>query len=63
MDNQDFMKILFVSINMPSLSLGKSDLYADIIYCLSNMRHDITILASSIEDNFQESEKKARLRL
>lgn len=37
---------------MPNLSFGRRELYADIMYCLSNMGHDITILAPSTDDNF-----------
>lgn len=57
------MKILFISISMPNLSLGKSDLYADIIYCLSNMEHDITILAPSIEDDFSGKRKEGKVEV
>lgn len=57
------MKILFISISMPNLSLGKSDLYADIIYCLSNMGHDITILAPSIEDDFSGKRKEGKVEV
>lgn len=48
---------------MPNLSLGKSDLYADIIYCLSNMGHDITILAPSIEDDFSGKRKEGKVEV
>lgn len=48
---------------MPNLSLGKSDLYADIIYCLSNMGHDITILAPSIEDDFFGKRKEGNVEV
>ena len=57
------MKILFISISMPNLSFGKSDLYADIIYCLSNMGHDITILAPSIEDDFSGKRKEGKVEV
>lgn len=48
---------------MPNLSFGKSDLYADIIYCLSNMGHDITILAPSIEDDFSGKRKEGKVEV
>ena len=48
---------------MPNLSFGKSDLYADIMYCLSNMGHDITILAPSIEDEFSGKRKEGKIEV
>lgn len=48
---------------MPNLSFGKSDLYADIMYCLSNMGHDITILAPSIEDEFSGKRKEGKVEV
>lgn len=48
---------------MPNLSFGKSDLYADIMYCLSNMGHDITILAPSIEDKFSGKRKEGKVEV
>lgn len=48
---------------MPNLSLEKSDLYADIMYCLSNMGHDITILAPSIEDDFSGKRKEGKVEV
>lgn len=60
---QDLMRILFISISMPNLSLGKSDLYSDIMYCLSNMGHDITILAPSIEDDFSGKRKEGKIEV
>lgn len=46
------MKLIFISIEMPSLSKDQGGFYADMLYALQDKGHDVTVVAPAIADGF-----------